>query len=460
MITVKSITPLKNYSNNKNKEKNIIPAIEHCQNSGFYPQNITTINYGPSLINFRGKNAIHLSQVSNLNDINLLKIVYDIKKSGKKPIIISDYDGTHTDFGKTRMSAVPTAKPHIGVEEFLNLNNNLNNNGIPIITLTTRSFEKLKDPNIMGGKIADSINVVCLNGNQIRLTLNKNTRTNAYIKQWQEKTDYKTKIEELGSNKIKLKIDPIIPQELKNIEESYQKELAPLGFEFNNESLIQYLKWNKLFQATQEATEEKPLVMKVNDTIFKNINNSIKDKNNSTKKLITIQNSQNESCKISYDEIIDYGLEKFKQICQKEYGEKLSDKKIGSLTSTELASIKAITSDERHKRFYEIADIRAKANNKGHSVESLSKLFGEKDKDSFPVFLGDSVSGQNDDEFAMRKTSELKGIGIAILKGNSNDNIRDRYALTTQADYRLGSFEDTAPFLRKFAELMKSKVVQ
>jgi len=451
MITLGFVKSSTIYTKREEKLKNATSISESCKNSDFVSKSISAYPY--TKINFRGKNAIALAEIPSIHDVNLNKIVLKIKKSGKNPIIISDYDGVHTDFALTRGAQTPTAKPHIGEEAFLALNDKLNQNGIPFVILTTRSFEKLKDPSVMGQNVADSINAVCLNGNQVRLTLDMNHKTKKFIQQWEKKSDYKTSVKELPNNKVKIAVDPIIPQELHNIAAKYNQDLKPLGFELNNESLITYFKWNKLFHSSKEASIEKPLVIKVNDNIFKNISDFGKNNQNKAEdKTISIQASENKTLQLSYDGMVEYGLGRFKQICNEQYGTKLSTKTLNNLNPIELQTTKALSHDQKENRYFEIADIRSKAIHKGVSVETLSELLGKKEK-AFPIFMGDSVSGQKDDEFGMKKVSELKGIGIAILKGNSKDNLEERLALQTQADYKLGSFEDTEPFLTKFAGL-------
>lgn len=438
------------YTTRQENPRMVAPAYCHSAHSS---QAFLHIVPPFTKINFRGKTPVALAEIPTIRPSNLGELVSKIKQSKKKPLVLSDYDGTHTDFANTRMSAIPTARPHIGEEAFLALNNTLNTAGAPLVILTTRSVGKLKEPTIMGEKVAEALNIVGLNGNQMRLTLDINQRSRAFIKEWAKKLGYKTSAEKLPDNRVKIKIDPIVPQELQRVTERFATDLQPLGFELNNESLILYFKWNKLSQAVKEASQEKPHVINVDNKVFDDVNTWAQgNKSNAAVRTISIRTEEGRTCALSYDELADYGLNKFKQICSEEYGDKLSSKKADELVPLERQNIKALVSDQKEKRFFEIADIRTKANNKGTSVEFLSKLFGSTE-DSFPVFLGDSVSVHNDDEFGMKKTSELKGVGIAILKGNSKDDLTSRLALKTQADYKLESFEDTAPFLLEFAEL-------
>lgn len=401
---------------------------------------------------FKGKNATSLAEISDINCDNLDKLLLDIKNSGKNVVIVSDYDGVHTDFGLTRMSASPIANPYYGEDNFLHVNNELNTNDIPFTILTTRSLDKLKSSDVMGEKIANSINVICLNGNQMRLTLNKNERTMDFIKKWQAKKDYTTSVYELPGNKLKVKVDPIIPKELKTINEKYNDELKPLGFDLNNESLIMYFKWNRFFNEQKDSSEENPFIITVNDNIYKNVKTwqHHQKKEKSDNKTILIKTIEGNSIQISYNDLVEYGLTKFKQICFESYGERMSFNKLNFIPTQNLGNIKALVSDQRDKRFFEIADIRSKATNKGVSLESLVELEGGKDN-VFPIFLGDSISGQNDDEFAMKKADDLGGAGIAILMGNSRDNRDERLSLYTRASYKLESFKDTAPFLLSIA---------
>lgn len=418
-----------------------------------YYGNLSNVAPYYTKINFRGRKPLALSEIPVLNHANIGELVGKVKGLKRKPLILSDYDGTHTDFAHTRMSATPTARPHIGEEGFMKLCSTMESSGIPFVILTTRSFEKLGDPTLIGKKATEALNVVGINGNQMRLNLPQNERTQDFIDKWAAKSDYTTSVKELPNNKVHVEIDPVVPQELHKIGERFNNDLKPFGFELNNESIITYFKWNKLFQASKDATVENPHVIDLQDRLFTDLSSWLeKHPSTSESKTILAKTPDGKTCSLSYDELADYGLNKFKQICAEEYGTKLSSKKLGDLTDAEKTGVKALVSDQKEKRFYEIADIRAKINNKGTSLDFLSKLFAD-EKESFPIFLGDSVSAHNDDEFGMKKASELKGAGIAILRGNSRDDIAERNRLTTQADFKLESFADTAPFLFRFAEL-------
>lgn len=405
-------------------------------------------------INFHGKTPLALSEIPVLDYENICKLVNKIKKLKRKPLIFSDYDGTHTDFAYTRMSANPTARPHIGEEGFMKLCATMEASGIPFVILTTRSFEKLGDSNLLGKKITELLNVVGLNGNQMRLNLPQNKKTQAFIDKWAAKSDYKTSVKKIHNNKVRIEIDPIVPQELHRISEKFNSDLKPLGFELNNESIISYFKWNKLFQETKETTTESPHVINVNNNIFTDLNRWLqRGQGNTDTRTILVKTPNGKVSSLSYGELADYGLNKFKQICDNEYGNKLSYKKVSELSNVEKKEIKALGSTHKDKRFYEVADIRAKINDKGTSCDFLSDVLVEEEEKPFPIVLGDSVSAHNDDEFAMKKISDLKGAGIAILKGNSKDDLNERLKLTTHADYKLESFADTAPFLHDFVQL-------
>lgn len=102
----------------------------------------------------------------------------------------------------------------------------------------------------------------------------------------------------------------------------------------------------------------------------------------------------------------------------------------------------------------ELIDARTKIYNKGEAVKQLIELFGGADK-NFPIYVGDAVREEKDDEYAMKEISDMGGIGIAIIHRDDNEIDKKpafRSYIETEASYKLDSFNETVPFLEKFAQ--------
>lgn len=427
----------------------------------------------PSKISFKGikrkLSDVPLASPSAMADM--------VKQTGKQPVIISDFDGTLVPFGEDPNKVITKEE----AEHFKNNTlSKLNKAKTPLFLLTAGSLERFALDTMFGKKTAEQLSAIGLKGNSMNLTvpdkkaenfINKWTaEKNAHVVGEQQNannpayTIEKTSLDN-GQTKIKLRPADLLgfSPEQSDFDTKLRKNLEPLGFRIENLGMIVNLHWRGLSNKCEDTQGlVKIQLNNENDRLFNEIKNTPKESkaDSSEEKKVEISNSKNDKLNLSFEELLEFGKHKFKAISEDHLGDKLIKKEqLNDLSNEDIyKNGKAIIVEHNANKAWELSDVKTQTYNKGEAVKQLMELFGGKDN-NFPIYLGDAVGQEKgvlkDDEFAMKETSKMGGIGIAVMHRDSKEiaaNPASRSSIDTEADYKLDSFNNTIPFIENLAQ--------
>ncbi len=421
----------------------------------------------PSKIAFKGIKK----KLSDVPTADPSEIALRVKQAKKQPVLISDFDGTFVGFAEDPNKVMSTEE----LNKFNIMLDNLNNQFSvdPPILVTAGSLDRFEK--IFGEESANKLNSMGLKGNQMNLTV-PNDKADKFIQEWTSEKNahvlgeqqnannpaYSIKKEDLGNGQTKIKLRPTdllgFSPEKSNFDTKLRENLEPLGFRIENLGMIINLHWRGLSNKCEDTQGPvKIQLKKENDSLF----NEIKNKAHSSEaKKIEISNSKNEKFNVSFDDLLEFGKQKFKAISEDNLGNRLINKdQLGGLSNDDIyKSGKAIIVEHNANKAWELSDVKTQTYNKGEAVKQLIDLFGGKDK-NLPIYLGDAVGEEKgvlkDDEFAMKAASDLGGIGIGVMHRDQSEidkNPASRADINTEADYKLSSFKDTIPFIENLAK--------
>ncbi len=449
-------------------KKKLNKAESNPNNQTFFTgANHYPLSLHPSKIAFKGVKR----KLSTVPTADTSEIAKKVKDANKKPVLISDFDGTFVGFAEDPNMVMSAEE----LKKFNTMLDNLNQFSVdPPILVTAGSLDRFEK--IFGEEAANSLNSMGLKGNQMNLSV-PNDKADKFIQEWTseknahvvgeegknsnnpayliEKTDLDN-----GQTKIKLRPTDLLgfSPEKSNFDAKLRESLEPLGFRIENLGMIINLHWRGLSNKCEDTQGPvKIQLSKENDSLF----NEIKSKAHSSEaKKIEISNSKNEKLNVSFDDLLEFGKQKFKAISEEHLDNKLIKKEqLGSLTNDDIyKNGKAIIVEHNANKAWELSDVKTQTYNKGEAVKQLIGLFGGKDS-NLPVYLGDAVGEEKgvlkDDEFAMKAASDLGGIGIGVMHRDVKEiknNPPSRADINTEADYKLSSFKETIPFIENLAK--------
>lgn len=347
----------------------------------------------------KNKNNLKFKSKSNIKDLERLS-ARQLEKKLKK--FNAENSIIFSDFDGTLFPFFEkkTPKELILTKDFQDLLSKLNCSQIPFFILTARSLSQMVDTNL-DNSTPQNLNVLAMNGNELFINLPQDEKTDLFIEDLRRNPLYS--LEELNINNTKkILTQPIVEKDFLTVTKEIKTELEPYGVRVEDKKTIVMLKWRKLFEKYGEEIE---------------------------KFLPTIIN-------------------KFKKAYEPFLIKEDSDKNFA----------KVITNNE--DKNLQIILPNYLSLDKGSGLDSIFNLFRK--QQSFPLFFGDSIGKNGDDEYAIEKAQKLDGFGIGVLcrflkeitdlnKTNINsDNINGRMNKMTSAKYLLNSYQEVIPFLKKY----------
>lgn len=365
---------------------------------------------------------------------------YSIKRDNpdKKAVIFTDFDGTLFPFYSQE-----TPAELIKQKEFQNLLNASEQTNQPIFLLTSRSINHFLPKDLDTEFHNTNLNILGLRGNEILVTLPENEKTEEFIDSLKSNPLAETYTEKTDKG-IRVLSVPVTDSEFVETTKTLKEELKNTGLKLEEKNAQVMIRWRQLREDVKN-TNQSGKTYTIDNVSPKFYNGFKKHLTNPQNSNITIINPENlaETVKCSFEELLDYSLLRFNETYDAFLSKPSNDRNHAHIKTYDTYSELNLTNFMKK--------------DKGMSLDEIMNLF---DKEYYPIFLGDDIGKNKDDESAMKSANKRCGYGIGVIgrfneekesfaKGKFSVNLAHRLTSVTDSKCLLESYEEVQPFITR-----------